>query len=494
VSAGRPPRRRETGRTTGGLIACLAYAATTGGVVAGLGNPLIHEVSVARGVPVVDAQWVLIATLLVGAVGTPVLSRLADGRAAKAVLVGTLLLLGLGSAVALVPTFTALIAARAVQGVGYTLVPLTVVLARTHLSGATLARTMAVLSVSVSLGVGIGNPAIGLLVDLGGYRLPFLLVTLVGTSAAWWVARRIPAAPAGGQQVALDVPGALLLATGLAALLLVVARGEVWGWATARVAVLAVVGVALLVGWVALELRAASPLVDLRLLADRSLLGANAVAVLSGIGMFAGASTVMLQVQTPSPDGLGLSVFVAGLLMLPMALTSLVTPLLALRLARRVGHRLVLAGGALLVAAAFGYFALWHRSVVDILVMMVVMGAGIGLAYSVMPAIIVAHTPAARTGSAIGVNQVVRLAGGSSGGAVCAAILAAHTPSGALDPVGAGFAAAGAFASAGSLLAAVVCLAVLPGDHPRPGSRSPAGPDSREVTARVTVDTAIPPS
>lgn len=478
----------ERGRSEAGLIICLAYAATTGGVVAGLGNPLIHEASVARGVPVVDAQWVVIATLLVGAVATPVLGRLADGRAAKAVLVGTLLLLAVGSAVALVPTFPALITARAIQGVGYSLVPLTVALARVHLSGPVLARTMAVLSVSVSLGVGLGNPAIGLLVDVGGYRLPFLLVTLVGGSAAWWVARRIPGTSAAGHRVVLDVPGALLLATGLTSVLLVIARGEVWGWTSPAVVVLAGSGALLLASWVVVELQVTSPLVDLRLLAHRSLFGVNVVALLIGVGMFAGASTVMLQVQTAAPAGLGLSVFVAGLLMMPMALTSLVTPALGLRMARRTGYRFVLASGALVVSIAFGYFALWHRNVLDILVMMVMMGAGVGLSYSVMPAMIVAHTPPGRTGSAVGVNQVLRLAGGSAGGAIVAAILAAHTPSGALDAEAAGFAIAGAFASVGALVAAVVCLVVLPRE------RRPRIEGNQGDVAAATVDTGLPPT
>lgn len=474
------------GRSEAGLIICLAYAATTGGVVAGLGNPLIHEASVARGVPVVDAQWVVIATLLVGAVATPVLGRLADGRAAKAVLVGTLVMLAVGSAVALVPTFPALIAARAIQGVGYSLVPLTVALARVYLSGPALVRTMAVLSVSVSLGVGIGNPAIGLLVDVGGYRLPFLLVTVVGGSAAWWVARRVPGTSAAGHRVVLDVPGALLLATGLTSVLLVIARGEVWGWTSPAVVALAGSGGLLLAGWVVVELKVDSPLVDLRLVAHRNLLGVNVVAMLIGIGMFAGASTVMLQVQTPSPAGLGLSVFVAGLLMLPMALTSLVTPALGLRVARRTGHRFVLATGALVVSVAFGYFALWHRNVVDILVMMVVMGAGVGLSYSVMPGMIVADTPPGRTGSAVGVNQVLRLAGGSSGGAVVAAILAAHTPPGSLDAEAAGFVIAGAFASVGALVAALACLLVPP-----PGRQPGIERDHGELAA-VPVDTGLP--
>jgi hypothetical protein len=72
----------QQGRATSerSLIACLSFAALTGAIVAGLGSPIIYEVSVTRDVSIADAQWGLIATLIVGAVCTPVLSRLADGR------------------------------------------------------------------------------------------------------------------------------------------------------------------------------------------------------------------------------------------------------------------------------------------------------------------------------------------------------------------------------------------------------------------------------
>lgn len=463
MSGATADQMRATG-TDRGLIVCLAYAAVTGGFVAGLGNPLIYEVSVARDVPVVDAQWIIIATLLVGAVGTPVVSRLSDGRTRKTVLVGVLVLMAVGSALALIPSFAALVLTRALQGFGYSLVPLTVSLARQHLGGRALARTMALLSVSVSLGVGLGNPLIGLLVEVGGYRLPFLLVTLVGSSAAWWVARRVPDSRDEEQRVVLDLPGAVLLAGALASLLLAIARGGAWGWTSAPVLTLSISGVVLLAGWVGLELRVTSPLVDLRLTASRSLLGANVVAMLLGIGMFAGASTVMILVQSPPHAGVGLgrSVFVAGLLMLPMALVSLLTPPVGLLLARLIGFRAVLAAGALVVGVAFGYFTRWHDDIPDIVTMMLLLGVGVGLAYSVMPAVIVAVTPSDRTGSAMGVNQVVRLVGGSAGGAVVAALLAAHTPPEAHDPSEAGFVMAGVFACGGALVAAVVALLLLP--------------------------------
>ena len=70
---------------------------------------------------------------------------------------------------------------------------------------------------------------------------------------------------------------------------------------------------------------------------------------------------------------------------------------------------------------------------------MTLMGFGIGVAYAVMPALIVERTPRDRTASATGINQVLRLMGGAVGAAGAAAILAAHVPPGRLDPEETGY-------------------------------------------------------
>lgn len=445
------------------LIACLSFAALTGAIVAGLGSPIVYEVSLTRDISIPDAQWTLIVTLLVGVVCTPILSRLADGRLRRGLLIGALLTVAGGSLLALVPHFGALLGARSLQGFGYAMVPLTVSIAREQLSGPVLARTLGVLSTSVAVGVGLGNPAIGLCVKLGDYRTPFVLAMVVAASAAWWVWRRVPVSDGEIGEVGVDVPGAVLLAGGLATSLLALARGNVWGWTSTPVLVLGPLGLALIALWVVVELRVRNPLVDLRLACARGVLGVNVAAFLLGIGVFGGVAIVILVVQRPD-DGIGLghSVFVTGLLMLPMALASLLCPPLARRLAIRIGFRAVLALGSVLVASSFAYFALLHDNVWQIAVMMLLMGMGIGIAYSVMPALIVARTPPDRTASATGVNQVVRLMGGSVGAAMSAAVLAAHTRVGQRQPLEAGYVDAAVIAAVGALLAAIVAWVLTP--------------------------------
>lgn len=448
-----------------GLIACLAFAALTGSVVAGLGSPIVLEVSAERHVSIASAQWTLIITLLVGVVGTPVLSRLADGRLRRGVLIGALLTVSAGALVgAVVPTFPGLLSGRALQGVGYAMVPLTVSIARERLQGQVLDRTLGVLSTSIAVGVGLGNPVMGLCVKLVDYRAAFAFAFVVSTIGALWVRRTIPVVGEDVVEVDVDLPGALLLGGGLAAVLLAIARGEVWGWSSWQVLVLGLVGVGVLVTWTLVELKIASPLVDLRLTCARGNLGVNLAAVLLGVCVFGGVSAVILLVQRPVTAGVGLghSVFVTGLLMTPMAVATLLSPPVARWLARRTDVRLVLPVGSTVVAASFGTFAVLHEQTWHIALMMAVMGVGIGVAYSIMPALIVARTPVERTASATGVNQVLRLMGGAVGAAVVTAVLAGHTPPGVTQPVESGYVAAALLATVAGVLAAVIGYVLVP--------------------------------
>ncbi|TFV78137.1 MFS transporter [Blastococcus sp. CT_GayMR20] len=455
-----------------GLIACLSFAALTGSVVAGLGNPIIVEVSVERDVSLAAAQWTLIITLLVAVVATPVVSRIADGRLRRQALVAALAIVALGSLIgAVVPTFAGLLTGRALQGLGYAMVPLTVSIAREWLSGSVLDRTLGVLSTSIAVGVGLGNPVMGLCVLLVDYRLAFVVAFLVSTGGAVWVLRRVPPAGPGTRRVRIDLLGAALLGAGLAGTLLAVARGDAWGWTSPTALTSASAGVVLLALWVLRSLRTPAPLIDLRLACSRGVLGVNLAATLLGVCVFGGAAAVILLVQRPPGDGVGFgySVFVTGLLMTPMAVATLFSPPLARAIARRVGERVVLPLGSAVSAVAFGTFALMHDRTWHVVLTMALMGVGIGIAYSVMPVLIVARTPAERTASATGVNQVLRLLGGSVGAAGVAAVLAAHTPVGG-QPAESGYVVAVLAVGSVGLLSAVAGWVLVPSAQP-PGHR-----------------------
>lgn len=432
------------------LVAALVFAALSGATVSGFGNPLIPEVSRSEGVSLEAAQWVLTITLVAGAVLTPIVSRLGDGARQRRVLVGALLAIAIGSMVAAaVGTFAGLLVGRSLQALGYALVPLTIGVAGVHLTGERRRRTFAWLSLSVAIGAGLANPLIGLAVLWADYRVAFGVAAAVAGLAALLVWRVLPS-PVPAAPLGVDVTGAALLALALGSGLLAVSRGATWGWTSPTVLGLAAASFVAGSAWVLVELRVGVPLVDVRLAAHPTLLGVNVSALCTGAAVFGGMSLVYRVVQTPAsaPDGLGQPLFVAGLLLLPMSVGSLLAPALTRRLARVLSPRLVLVAASSTIAAAYGLFAWTHETVTEVALVTFMAGVGIGVAYSVMPALIVAAAPSERTTSATGLNTVLRITGGAIGGAVIAAVLAAWTPSGTPYPDRGGILAA-ALLSAG---------------------------------------------
>ena len=451
------------------LVGCLILSALCGAIVSGFGTPLIPEVARVHDVSLEAAQWSLTVTLVVGAVTTPVVSRLGDGRRRRLVLVVTLTVVALGGLVAAaIGTFPGLLAGRALQGLGYGLVPLTIGVAREHLVGPVLRRTLALLSISIAVGAGLANPLTGFFVRYLDYRAAFLFGAALTACAALASLRILPRSSSAPRRLGVDVPGAVLLGGGLGTGLLAVSRGGTWGWTSLAVVCLAVVSVVLLVLWAVVELRTETsptrgPLVDLRLACGPGLLGVNLTALCTGAAVFGGMSLVYRVVQAPAeaPGGLGQSLLVAGLLMTPMSLGSLLGPSLARRLSDVVGVRVLLASGSAMVGAAYLFFAWAHDALWQIAVVTFVAGVGIGVAYSVMPALIVAQTPPNRTTSATGVNTVLRITGGAIGSALIAALLAAWTPRGADFPAEAGYVTAALFAAGLCGIAALVSLTLV---------------------------------
>jgi MFS family permease len=458
----------------------LIAAALVVSVVSTLGASLIPTIAADQHVSLGNAQWVLTVTLLVGAVATPVLGRIGDGPARRKTLVATLLVVCVGSLVAALSggRFWQLLLGRALQGVGYATVPLTIAIAREVLDVASARKSIAVLSVTVAVGAGLGYPVTGVIAQQLDFHDAYAMATVLSVLAAVGILMVIPrgAAPAGAAREArrFDVAGALLLGGGLALGLLAVSQGEEWGWGSVRVVGAAVVAVVLLGAWARVELGTADPLVDLRLMAARTVMGANAAGLLMGFGMYMIMSLISRLAQTPKATGYGLgaSLVSTGLLLVPLSLASLVSAPIARAAGARFGMRVVLPLGALVVAGTGVLLAVAHGSMLDLAIASALAGVGIGSSFAAMPALIVAAVPNERTGSATSLNQVLRTVGGAVGSAASAAILTAHTVGGAALPSESGYTIAFAVGAALCALTAVVAWLLIPAP-PAPRSGDP---------------------
>ena len=411
----------------------LVYAALTSSVVSSLGMLLVPSVAAEFGVPVSTAQWMLTINLLVGAVATPIMGRLADGPHTRRLLLASLSVICVGSVVAtLAPNFAVFLIGRALQGLLYGTVPITIALARRHLTFTASQPTISTLSVTVSVGMGLGYPLTGILAASFDLRAAFAFAALFVVTAAAGVWRFVPAGPDPlAPRTPFDTTGALLLGTGLAALLLWISESQTWGWTSATSLVVLVVALYSLFFWVVHSIRTLYPLVNLRVVRRPEVLLANATAIGLGTAMYIGLSIASLVAQAPRETGFGLAVPLmwAGFMMAPLSVGSLVANRTVRALSRRFDMAVFLPVGAAVMTVASVLLWLRHSDFWTLAIGMFLFGTGIGSGYAAMPALIARSVAVDQLGSAVSFNQVLRTAGGAVGAALSAAVLAAH-PSG----------------------------------------------------------------
>lgn len=452
--------------TTRLLVPSLVFIALVVAAVGSLGAPLITSVATTVHVSLASAQWTLTITLLAGAVATPVLGRLGAGPHRRATILATLAVVVVGSVLTILPLpFWSLLIGRAAQGVGLGLTALMMSVARDHLPTDRASSTIALVSVASTIGIGVGYPLAGLLTDLGGLRAAYglgVVVTVLALAAAW---RSIPAAPP-GRSASVDLPGAALLALALLAILYLASETPLWTKHLTFAGVLTVAAAVLLTVWVLVERRVAHPLVDLRLLRNPAVAGANIAMFIAGIGMYLLLTLITRYVQTPNSTGygFGLSTFVAGLILVPFSGLGFAAGKITPRLREKFSAAAVLTASALIVLVAFILFAAARRNIIEVLIAMAVLGFGVGSFSSAMPATILAATPAEETSGAMGVNQVIRSVGFSLGSAVGGLTLAAETT--AAFPTYASFTAAAWIGAAVMATAAAACAALVRTNRP----------------------------
>ncbi|WP_405365683.1 MFS transporter [Kitasatospora sp. NBC_00039] len=433
-----------TGRSTRrerALVPVLVFLSAVVAVISSLGAPMIPTIATVDHVPLSEAQWSLTVTMLVGAVSTPVLGRLGDGPARRTVTLSAAAVVVVGSVLAALPLgFGWLVAGRALQGVGLGLTPLAIATARDSLPTAASRSAVALLSITTVAGVGLGYPITGLIAESFGIHAGFWFGAVISALALVLAALVLPPTT-GRERRPPDALGAVLLGLALVGLLLVLSEGETWGWAGARLWTMAAVSVLLLIGWIWHELRTAHPLVDLRSLTSPVVLTADVAGLVAGVGMYLLMSLVIRYVQTPTGTGYGLgaSVVIAGLVLLPFSAFSLLSGKVVPVLARRTTPALVLPLGCTvsLVSTLFFLFARDHLW--ELLVVMGIAGLGVGCTFAVMPGLIVNAVPAHEVGSAVSFNQVLRYVGYSTGSALCGAVLQAHTEPGRQLPTDDGY-------------------------------------------------------
>jgi MFS family permease len=410
-------------------IAALAIIATAGLMVSitlSMLVPVLPLIARDIGASTTSTEWLLTSALLSAAVAVPIAGRLGDLYGKRLMLIACAAFLVAGSLIcALSHSLIPLVIGRSVMGLSVAAIPLGVSLITVILPPRRALFGVALISAMLGVGGALALPLAGVIGEHADYHLLFWIclaggvVSLIGS----WLFLTEPPRRASGR---FDLRGAILLAVALSCLLLPLSEAAVWGWGSAKTIGLLIVAIVLLVIFVLIERRVPSPLVDIAANAKAALLRTNVASVCVGFALFASFIGTAAYVQAPKATGYGFgaSIVVGGLCLLPSGLGQLALSPVSAVMTRRFGPKITLATGALVVAAGFILRIVLTGQLWEIIAGTTVAGAGTGIAYAAMPALISLGAPHAELAAANGLNTLCRASGSSLASAIGGTILA----------------------------------------------------------------------
>ena len=353
----------------------------------------------------------------------------------------------------LAPSDEALIAARALQGVGGALLTpgsLAILEAsfRREDRGPAIGAWSGLGGVTAAIGPFLG----GWLVQAASWRLIFLINLPLAVVVVWVSLRHVPESRDPGAGGRLDWAGAALAAAGLAGVVYALTDGPARGWTSPVIVAAGLGGVAALVAFVVWERRTPAPMLPLDIFASRQFTAANLVTFVVYGAL--GGSLFLMPIQLQRV--VGYSPLASGVALVPITVVMLLLSARAGRLSSRIGPRLPMTLGPLGVAAGFALFTRIGPGasyLVDILPASLVYGLGLTLTVAPLTSTVLAAAPAEHAGIASAVNNDVARTAGLLAVAVLP-VVAGISGADALEPVrfAAGFRTA-------MTIAAVLCAA-----------------------------------
>jgi MFS family permease len=426
AASGPPPDalslRNATGRR---VLSSLAFASIQNPINSSLMVTALVPVAMEFGVGPLETSWLISGLYLASAIGQTVMGKLVDHFGARRTLLGALALTLLAAVLGVAaPSLGWLIVSRVLLGLGTAAgFPAAMVIVR-RINGEKRpvpTGALSVLAIAAQASGTLGPVLSGVLVSAFGWRstlgvnIPIGLATLA--MVWWWLPHDgpCPAADRGALVARLDLPGMLLFAVGLTALML---------FATPALPRLLVFGCAAAasVAFVVRELRIRQPFIDLRLIAGRPGLGRT---MLRQIAMMVVQYTLFYGGAQWLEDARGAAPSMVGLLLMPMAVVAVVASgTIARRIAPRVALIIALGGAALaglvLAAVGPGTSMLWVAAAFG------VSGLLSGFGTIANQSALYAQSPPGQAGVAAGIFRTLGYGGAIVSASALGAVFGAH--------------------------------------------------------------------
>jgi EmrB/QacA subfamily drug resistance transporter len=385
----------------------------------------LHSIRIDLGGSIEGLEWTVNAYTLAFAVLLITGAALGDRFGRKRMfIVGVGIFTAASALAALSPSTDALVAARALQGIGAAIVtPLTLTLISEAFPAERRAAALGIWGGITGLGVAIGPFVGGAVVEGIAWQWIFWANVPIGLALIPLASRLLDESH--GPDPELDLRGLALASAGLFAITFGLIRGEALGWASATVLGSLGTGLALLAAFVRWELRAPAPMLPMRFFSSRAFSAANGLS----FAMFFGAFGAIFLISQFFQTAQGFGPLEAGARTLPWTGMPMIFAPIAGVLATRIGTRPVLTVGLALQAIGLSWMtALFEVSTpfAELIAPFAITGIGMAFVFSMAPEAVLAAVRPQDAGKASGATNAIREVGAVMGVAVLASVFAAN--------------------------------------------------------------------
>ena len=394
------------------------------------------ETMVIPGVPTIQKDfgastdlmsWVTSALLIVGSAVAPLFGKLGDTYGKKKMFLASMAfyIAGVGMA-GFAPTIYFLILARAVQGVGFAIMPLAIAIITDVFPKERVATAQGIISGTFAIGAAAGLIVGSYIVQDLGWQWAFH-TALVLSIVLFLVVMRVIKRDVSREAKGLDYSGAVLLMVGVTLSLLYLTEGPTLGWLSYENLAMLIPGLFLTAFFFHYETRRKNPLIHMNLLRIRNILISNLVGLCSGTAMFLLFFGVIYYAELPVPFGLNLDIVSAGLVLAPATLVMLVVGPLLGSMTSRFGPKPVLFFGSIVSALGMFMFISYRATTTELPLDSAV--TFIGVVAIIIPIVnmISVSLPRENVAVGLGMNTMLRNVGGAIGPVVATTIMTTYT-------------------------------------------------------------------
>jgi len=415
------------------------------------------------------SSWILTSYLIAGAVMTPIAGKLSDIYGRKKILLIIMVIYAIGVSMAgFASDIYFMIFARAIQGVGMSMFPIAFGMIRDQFPREKISIGQGVITSMFASGAVIGLTVGGIIVQDYGWQNTFFTIIPIAIALLLIIWRFIHVTDIKeedqsqkrsrileGENISktrnsndkrafskasnqIDIKGAIALAITVASFLLVLTLLETSGSnqdtasitngnansndnlssnanSSSNILPFLIIGIIALISFVIIERREKYPLVDFRLMLNKSILPANLIIMLVGFSMFMVFQTVPILVRNPEPVGFGEDAISAGRVQLPFAIVLLIFGPTSGFIVSKLGSLRPIILGTFITTAGFMGLLMFHSTELLVSVNLGILSTGLSLTSVGAINVIILSTPRQFSGISLGMTSLMRIVGASIG-------------------------------------------------------------------------------